>query len=217
MMKMKILSKDYINKDNTKFIISSHISSYKYALPKLIESLNRNYIPKENIVSVIGGCESKFIKDNILFTDHNSYDHTGIIEIIESNLQSKYWFVLHDTCEAGPEFLNKLSKYKITKPYTALTEMAWMNMGLFSNFYIQNNKDYILSLKNCSKVRAILSERMYSRLDDYGWFGLQKDYQRIRDCKNIYNDEKKRDVLYFPFLDLYKFQSYDALKVMKPL
>jgi site-specific recombinase XerD len=30
-------------------------------------------------------------------------------------------------------------------------------------------------------------------------------------------DEKKRDVLYFPFLDLYKFQSYDALKVMKPL
>ena len=216
-MKTKILLKDYINKNNTKFIISSHVSSYKYALPKLIDSLERNNIQIDNIISVVGGCENKFQKDNIIFTNHNSYDHTGIIEIIESNLESEYWFVLHDTCEAGPKFFNKLTKYKINKPYISLTEMAWMNMGLFSNQYIQNNKDYILSLKNCSKVRAILSERMYSRLDEYGWFGLQKEYQRIRDCKNIYNDEKKRDVLYFPFLDLYKFQSYDALKVMKPL
>ena len=217
MMKMKILSRDYISNDNTKFIISSYISSYKYTLPKLKESLIRNNIQEKNIISIVGGCESKFNKDNIIFTNHNSYDHTGIIEIIESNLQSKYWFALHDTCEVGPEFYKIISKYKITKPYTALTEMAWMNMGLFSNQYIQKNKDYILSLKNCSKIRAILSERVYSRLDDYAWFGMQKDYQRIRDCKNIYNDEKKRDVLYFPFLDLYKFQSYDALKVMKPL
>lgn len=217
MMKTKILSRDYINKNNTKFIISSHISSYKHALPKLIESLIRNDISEKNIISVVGGCESKFQKDNIIFADHNSYDHTAIIEIIESELQSKYWFALHDTCEAGPDFFLKLSEYRITKPYIALTEMAWMNMGLFSNQYIQKNKDYILSLKNCSKVRAILSERVYSRLDDYTWFGLQEGHQRIRDCKNIYNDEKKRDVLYFPFLDLYKFQSYDALKVMKPL
>lgn len=217
MMKTKILSRDYINKDNTKFIISSYISSYKKTLPKLIESLIRNNISENNIISVVGGCDSKFQKNNIIFTNHNSYDHTGIIEIIESNLNSQYWFILHDTCETGPDFFSKLSKYRITKPYIALTEMAWMNMGLFSNQYIQSNKDYILSLKNCSKVRAILSERVYSRLDDYAWFGLQADYQRIRDCKNIYDDEKKRDVLYFPFLDLYKFQSYDALKVMKPL
>ena len=216
-MKMKILSNDYINKDNTKFIISSHISSYKHALTKLLDSLERNDIPKENIISVVGGCENKFIKDDIIFTDHNSYDHTGIIEILESNLQSKYWFALHDTCEAGPSFFSKLSNYKVTRPYIALTEMAWMNMGLFSHQYILENKDYILSLKNCSKVRAILSEKIYARLDEYDWFGNQKDYHRIRDCKNIYNDDKKRDVLYFPCIDLYKFQSYDALKVMKPL
>lgn len=217
MMKTKISSVDYINKDNTKFIISSYISSYKNTLPKIIDSLKRNNIPNDNIISIVGGCDNKSREENIIFTNHNSFDHTGIIEIIESKLESKYWFALHDTCEAGPNFYQNITKHKITKPYIALTEMAWMNMGLFSNQYIQNNKDYILSLKNCSKIRAILSERVYSRLDDYSWFGLQKDYQRIRDCKNIYNDEKKRDVLYFPFLDLYKFQSYDALKVMKPL
>ena len=83
MMKMKILFKDYISNDNTKFIISSYISSYKYTLPKLKESLIRNNILEKNIISVVGGCESKFNKDNIIFTNHNSYDHTGIIEIIE--------------------------------------------------------------------------------------------------------------------------------------
>ncbi len=200
---------------NTKFIISSHVSSKDTALPKLIKSFEINGIEKENIISVIGGCKEDCIEKNHLFVSHNSYDHTAIISIIENNLKSKYWFVFHDTCELGPNFYSLLSKYKIKHPYTSITEMAWMNMGLFTQEFIEENKNYILSLKNCSKERAILSERVYSRLGNYGWFGYQKDQQRIRNCKNVYNDDKKRDVLYFPFLDLYKFQSYDALKVMK--
>ncbi len=200
---------------NTKFIISSHVSSKDTALPKLIKSFENNGICKENIISVIGGYREDYSTGNNYFVTHNSYDHTAIISIIENKLESKFWFVLHDTCELGPNFYNLLSKFKIKHPYTSITEMAWMNMGLFTKDFIEENKHYILSLKNCSKERAILSERVYSRLGDYGWFGYQKDQQRIRNCKNVYNDDKKRDVLYFPFLDLYKFQSYDALKVMK--
>jgi hypothetical protein len=210
-MKTKISS---IDCTNTKFIISSHISSYKITLPKLIKSLMRNNIREENIFVVVGGAEKEYIENQYYFVSHNSYDHTAIITIIEKNLKSDYWFVMHDTCELGPDFYKLLKQFKIKHNYTALTEMAWMNIGLFSNKFIKNNDNYILSLKNCSKERAILSERIYSRLDDYGWFGLQKDHQRIRECKNIYNDDKKRDVLYFPFLDFYKFQSYEALRVM---
>lgn len=210
-MKIKTSS---IDCTNTKFIISSHISSYQYTLPKLIKSLQRNNIQEENIIAVVGGSKTDHIEANNIFVTHNSYDHTSLITVIENKLRSEFWFVLHDTCEMGPEFYNLLKQYKIKHHYTALTEMAWMNIGLFSHHFIEDNKDYILSLKNCSKERAILSERVYSRLDDFGWFGLQKDHQRIRECKNIYNDDKKRDVLYFPFLDFYKFQSYEALRVM---
>ena len=72
----------------------------------------------------------------------------------------------------------------------------------------------ILSLKNCSKKRAILSERVFSKLDKHGYFGLQSQIETIKDCK-IYNDGKKRNTLYFPYLDYYKFQSFDAAKVME--
>lgn len=199
---------------NTKFIISSHISSHHFALPKLINSLRRNNIKEENIFSVVGGANLEYIENNNIFVTHNSFDHTAIITIIEQKLKSKFWFVMHDTCDVGPEFYNLLKQKEIKHNYTSLTEMAWMNIGLFSQSFIEENKDYILSLRNCSKERAILSERVYSRLDDFGWFGLQKNHQRIRECKNIYNDDKKRDVLYFPFLDFYKYQSYEALRVM---
>ena len=182
-MKTKTSSVDCTN---TKFIISSHILSYNTTLPKVLKSLQRNEIKEENIIVVIGGSEQDYNENNLYFVSHNSFDHTALITIIENNFKSDFWFVIHDTCEMGPDFYNLLKQYKIKYHYTALTEMAWMNIGLFSNTFITNNKNYILSLKNCSKERAILSERVYSRLDDYGWFGLQKNHQRIRECKNIY-------------------------------
>ena len=95
-----------------------------------------------------------------------------------------------------------------------MSEMAWLNMGLFSNTFIQQNKNYILSLENCSKKRAILSERVFGKLSEFDYFGPQKDIQTIRNCK-IYNDSKKRIALYFPYLDFYKYQSYEAQKIME--
>lgn len=207
---------DYIKLTNTKFIISSHVSTYEKCALRLIESYKLNNIPIENIIVVIGGCDQKLQKGNIIHTDHNSYDHNGIIEIVEKNLKSKYWFISHDTCEAGPNFFNLIKNFKISSPYISITEMGWLNMGLFSQKFIENNCDYIKSLKNCSKRRAILSERVFTKLDKYDHFGKQSEVQIIEGCK-IYNDGKKRNTLYFPFIDFYKFQSFDAAKEMELL
>lgn len=210
----KSMSIDYINLNNTKFLISSHIASFDYAEKLLKNSLLKNNIPEENIFTVVADTKTNNIENNIIFTDHNSYDHTAIIEIAKRNIYSKYWFVMHDTCECGDDFYNLLKKKNITKDYTAMSEMAWLNMGLFSNTFIQQNKNYILSLENCNKKRAILSERVFSKLNDFDFFGPQKDIQTIRNCK-IYNDSKKRIALYFPYLDFYKYQSYEAQNIME--
>ena len=81
---------------------------------------------------------------------------------------------------------------------------------------LKRNKNYILSLKNCSKIRAILSERVFTRLENYDYFINDSDCIRTLENENIYNDDKKRNVLYFKGLDFYKYQSYEALNVMKP-
>jgi len=211
---MMITAIDYINNSNTKFLISSHVATLDKAAKKLRNSLLNNNISEENIIVVCAGSNRKEKIENVYYTNHNSFDHSALIEIIEQNLYSKYWFVMHDTCEAGEKFYSLLSKIPISKKYYGMSEKAWLNMGLFSQDFINENKNYILSLKNCNKKRAILSERVFSKLGKTGFFGLQADVQTFRNCKKIYNDDKKRIALYFPYLDFYKYQSYEAVSVM---
>ena len=168
----------------------------------------------------IGGNESKsnslFLDCETVFVEHNSYDHTGLIEILEGNHSSDYWFSSHDTCIAGNDFVSFLNNYKPKKDYVSMTDMGWLNMGLFKNTYLERNRKYILSLKNCSKIRAILSERVFTRLEDFDYFVPDYNCIRTLENENIYKDNKKRNVLYFKGLDFYKYQSYEALNIMKP-
>ncbi len=215
---MKCIIKDIV--DNFKIVISSHIKSYQKTIPLLINSLTRNNLDTNKILIVIGGnetrSESTYLNCQTIFVDHNSYDHTGLIEIIEGNHETDYWFSSHDTCIAGAGFVNFLLKYKPKKDYVSMTDMGWLNMGLFKYSYLKRNKQYILSLKNCSKIRAILSERVFTRLEDYDYFIKDHNCIRSLENENIYNDDKKRNVLYFKGIDFYKYQSYEALNTMKP-
>ena len=160
--------------DNFKIVISSHINSYQKIAPIFIESLFRGGLSPKQILLVIGGNEYKsnslFLDCETVFVEHNSYDHTGLIEILESNHSSDYWFSSHDTCIAGNNFVSFLNNYKPKKDYVSMTDMGWLNMGLFKNTYLERNRKYILSLKNCSKIRAILSERVFTRLEDFDYF-----------------------------------------------
>ena len=215
---MKCITLDIVKR--FKFVITSHIKSYQKTTPLLINSLTRNGFSEDNILIIIGGnnfkSSSYFLNCETIFVDHNSFDHTGLIEIIEGNHKSDYWFASHDTCIAGPRFIDFLYSYQPKKDYVSMTDMGWLNMGLFKNTYLQRNKDYILSLKNCSKIRAILSERVFTRLEDFDYFTHDFKCIRTLENENIYKDDKKRNVLYFKELDFYKYQSYEALNIMKP-
>jgi hypothetical protein len=215
---MKCITKGIV--DNFKIVISSHIRSYQTIAPLFIESLIRAGLSTEKIILVIGGNDSKsnssFLDCKAIFVDHNSYDHTGLIEVLESNHESDYWFSTHDTCIAGSEFVRFLNQYTPKKDYVSMTDMGWLNMGLFKKSYLERNKDYIISLKNCSKIRAILSERVFTRLEDFDYFVPDYNCIRTLENENIYKDDKKRNVLYFKGIDFYKYQSYEALNIMKP-
>ena len=210
-----------MNVKDLRIVISSYKTSYQNSGKKLIESLiYDNNFSSDQILLVIGGYDKReqfeYLNCKAVKVDHNSYDHTGLIEVIESKDQSKYWFSTHDTCIAGPNFISLILKYKINKEFAAMTEMGWLNMGIFSQSFLQKNKSFILSLKNCSKIRAILSERTFTRLGDYQFLTPNSKVHRSIENQNIYEDSKKRNVLYFEQLDFYKYQSYEAVSIMKP-
>ena len=80
-------------------------------------------------------------------------------------------------------------------------------MGVFSNKFIYENKKYILSLRNCDKMQAILSEKMYPRLASSFHLNSKKDYD-LQTTFDVYGDGIERSVVYFPEVDLYKYQTY---------
>lgn len=80
-------------------------------------------------------------------------------------------------------------------------------MGLFSREFLAANSSYIQSLKNISKMRAVLSEQMYPRFDAGVWY---QELHRIetRGFVDPYGDGQLRFQMYCPSLDLYKLQRY---------
>jgi hypothetical protein len=210
-----------MNLKDLSIAISSYKTSYQVCAKKLIDSLvNDNAFSRDQILLVIGGFDTKesftFMGCSAIKVNHNSYDHTALIEIIEGNHQSTYWFLTHDTCIAGPKFSKYLKSFIIQKHYTAMTDMGWLNMGVLNQNFIKTNSNFIMSLKNCSKIRAILSERTFTRLGDFDYLVANHKSHRFIETQNIYGDDKQRTVLYFNDLDFYKYQSYEALNVMKP-
>ena len=192
-----------------KFVINTYINQNKYIYEKLIKSLIGNNIEPKNIYLVIGGCEEEKIEFDLVnchYVKHNSYDHTGLINVIEKNINSDYWFVLHDTCSVGPNFYSKLLKKSFSE-HNPILEEGWLNMGLFSQRFIEQNKQYILSLRNCDKMQAILSEKMYPRLGKSSYLNSKHEYD-LQSTFDVYGDGVERSVVYFPEIDLYKYQTY---------
>lgn len=195
-----------------KFVISSHISMYEYTIPKLLDSLIKtNSISPDNILVVIGGAEEETIEINkgvtYAYVTHNSYDHTAFITIFEKNFTGDYWFALHDTCSVGPDFHNNV-KSKLGSPEcVCVLKDGWLNMGLFRSDFINSHKDYILSLKNCNKMQAILSETLYGRMGETDYYDKVPNIKQVG-FEDVYGDGVERLIMYFSEMDMYKYQSY---------
>lgn len=196
---------------NVKIAISSHVSTQHKTLPILLGSLSDANVPSENILVVIGGSDSDKIekKHGIIhsYVTHNSFDHNATIDIVEKGWGGDWWFVMHDTTKAGKAFYQRLNKIGAKAEHVAALKGGWLNMGLFSRQSLKDMGDYILQLKNCNKMQAILSEKMFTRMTEYDFYDIveQIDFPFYGD---IYGDGVERQVMHLTNIDLYKFQSF---------
>ena len=194
-----------------KFAISSHVSIQHKTLPVLLKSFDDAKIPHEDILIVVGGAARQYIERNggILYSyvTHNSFDHNAHIDILEKGWGGDWWFIMHDTTRAGPNFREKLLKIGPEAGHVAALKDGWLNIGLFSKESLKEMSDYILRLKNCNKMQAILSEQLYSRMTDYAFYD-RVDQMNFPYYGDVYGDGVQRQVMYFENIDLYKFQSF---------
>lgn len=193
-----------------KFIISTHKNYQTETLPVLLNSLiNTSGIPASEILVVSGGWSryTETVEDGVQYYNvcHNSFDYTGLIHIMANDIKSDYWFLMHDTCEVGSDFYNKVKSAVSNQAYDHISVdgRGFTNIGLYSWDFLVKSKVYIMSLLNCNKQRAMFAEQFLFRMGKSHTFGGSLEFIGVTDR---YQTGTMRHILYYKDVDLYKFQ-----------
>lgn len=205
-----------------KIAIASHKNFYKVSTPILIESLLESGIEKKQIYVFISGFEKReeFVNEDIKHfeLDHNSFEISPLIEIVEQEISSEYWFLIHDTCKVGNRFkelLYNIPESDIQK--LSLKSKPSMSIGTYKYEYLLSNKEKILSLKNKDYSTDSLKNLKNWHINNEDiilWmtppepiiYNNNNNWRVVAE-ENWYNTGTSRRTEYYESLDLYKNKS----------
>lgn len=137
-----------------KICISTHKNYSSKSLPILLNSLKKARVPLSQIFIFEGGHlenthEFMEVEINFFKVNYNSFDITALIGVIENNLQSKSWLLLHDTVTVFPNFTRCINRVNWRSYDTvSIKNLSSMNMGFYKGSYINNMAKEILRYKN---------------------------------------------------------------------
>jgi hypothetical protein len=206
--------------------VNSTKSFSEKTIPVVVQSLLESEIDSKNIFVIEGGYGERHIEEKDththIFTNHNSLEYTGLIDIVEYEMVSDYWFNIHDTCKVSKNFKELL--YNIPDNFPdkiALRSHPSMSIGTYKYDYLLKHKQRLLDIKNTNYSRESLQtwKQKGIEMEDYMLYKLQ-DSPTIRYNPHIsdsewniiqgedwYNTNIKRRIEYHPTLDLYKSKS----------
>ena len=204
-----------------KIAVASNINFYKHTLPIIIPSLLERGIDKDIIHIFIAGFDrySYEFKDGMHFhyLDHNSYEYSPLIEIVDKQLESKYWFLVHDTCKFGPKFKELLYNIPEGSIKLSLKSKPAMSMGTYGYEYLLSVKDKIMSIKNTDYSEKSMNHWKVWGVPNEDWIMWMTDPRpavynnndswNFVAYENWYNTNTVRRTEYYPALDLYKNKS----------
>ena len=209
-----------------KICVSTTKTHSEKTLPIIIESLINCGVDRGSIYIFEGGhlerTEGLYQGTNHIKTNHNSFDYTSLIDIVEHEIEADYWFLLHDTCKVGPLFKQLLdnSVEKMLAPTNAdkmsLRHNPSMNIGFYKYNYLIKHKDEILLFKgtNPETVNELKQEHIYK--EDFLFFLKDSPTYLVIGGENpikglgrsdVYDTGTVRRTEYYSQLDLYKFKA----------
>jgi hypothetical protein len=207
-----------------KLVINSHKNSSR-ALEVLLKSLPAK-AGIEIIICIGGFYDSipyEIKKENNITTikcNHNSIDWTAFITLLETNIiPDVHIFYMHDTCKAGPNFLEKISKINLVNVSTMSIshESMTMNIGFYSIAYLKKQRPFIIRQKNTSESQ--IQEFKSRAIETEGYlFNKNPNHKKlisnpvISEPTDFYGTGILRIVKYYETIDLYKIQANWQLK-----
>jgi hypothetical protein len=199
-----------------------------HTLPILFASMKKNNIPNNQIFVFVNEAENDDIitKDGVTY--YNSSDRTyfeWIIPklILQNNLQSDWWFLLHDTVILGDTFFEKVSAHENNNAkLIMMSSVMSNNMGMVKQEVFDIHRGYFeYELNDLNKNVDALSRKLWV-------IRHENDYLKIDPSRMVfYNDDRyenmtmqqyigsNRYVEYFPNIDLYKMKKNNGTKPLE--
>lgn len=207
-----------------KICVNSTKEYSEKTLPILIPSLINSGINSKDIFVFEGGHYKRTVTKtdayNLIKTDNNTIDFTALIDIVENELESDYWFYIHDTCKVGPKFKELLYNIPRIRPdKIALAYIYSMNIGSYKYEYLLKHRNRLLEIKNqdysrdgiqrCKLWGVYAEDYMLHQLTDSRTYVYNPHISNhsVLDNINWYDTNIKRRTEYHPKLDLYKSKS----------
>jgi len=210
-----------------RFCISTCKKFAPHTIPVIIPSLFAAGIKQEEILIVNGGqtvrANTSYKGVPMLLTQQNSFEYTPLIEIVEHLMESEYWFLLHDTCIAGPLFKALAYKPPVEAPEkVAMKQTPSMSIGLYRHDYLMTHKERLMAIKNLdSSPEALQKWKQWGvPNEDYMLWKLQDvpchiyhpdkhgpDEWNCQGHADPYGTGMQRRIEYFPQLHLAKAKS----------
>jgi hypothetical protein len=207
-----------------KIAIATNKNFYELSLPIIIKSLLDCQINKDQIFVFNAGFdqEDTHVVDGITyyFLNHNSYEYSPLIHICENDLESDYWFLIHDTCKVGERFKELLYNIPDSLPdKIALKNCPAMSIGTYKYSYLKSIQDKLFEIKNTDySFESMIKWKEWGvPNEDYILWRTeptpviynetnQESFIVIRE-ENWYGTGTIRRTEYFPYLDIYKNKS----------
>lgn len=205
-----------------KIAVATNKKFYKHTIPVVTNSLiSSGILPRD--IHVFNAGYLEYAKEGqggftMHYLAHNSYEYSPLIEIVDKEIKSTYWFLIHDTCAVGPNFKQLLYNIPNHLPEKiALTTKPSMTIGTYRYDYLLSVKDRLMSIRNTDYSQEAMMnwKRWGVPNEDYIlWMtepspALYGDGSQstVVDTGNWYGTDTIRRTEYFPTLDLYKNKS----------
>jgi hypothetical protein len=134
------------------YIINSHIA-YKDALDNLLASMS--YIDPSRYKIVIGGAKERVVVDNRIYVTHNSFDFTGIIDMLRYGWELGNWIMcLQDTMQFNPDTDALINHFDAKKSAIAVFG-GQCNLVTYHRSVIEGYAGFFLENINLSKKQSI--------------------------------------------------------------
>jgi hypothetical protein len=160
------------------------------------------------------------IREGIVYhyLKHNSYEYSPLIEIVEREIESEYWFLIHDTCKVGLQFKKLLYEIPNSKPVKmALRRKPAMSIGLYKYEYLLTVKEKLIGIKNTDYSKQSMMKWKLWGVPNEDYILLMQppspiiynndNSVSIVDYNNWFNTNTIRRTEYYPSLDIYKNKS----------